>query len=433
MEDTQCRTTGNTHVITQLMDRLQVLIEEASRTPEQTGGRALRKRSRLRASIQVARRLLEDAHARTVENKRLLSELMERLGALTAESSAMQFASALTPGGVPPEGPATGLEEALRELGIFVGSAVMQMAVERAAIVAQSDQRLPVLLLGETGTGKELFAKLIHRLSSRRHGPMQMVNCAAIPEAVAEDILFGHVRGAFTGADSNRPGVFESAHGGTLFLEELATLPLALQAKLLRVLNEGYVQRLGTQAYRPVDVRVVAATKPNLREEIAAGRFLADLYWRLEVVEISLPPLRERREEIEKLVLWLLRRINQQIRRPRHLSKEALLRLVQHSWPENVRELSSVLKRSVLFSRSETLGPEDIEIRSTPVQDPFAGLPEPGSPGFKVDDFLRQAKAHLYSRALAMSNGNRSAAARLLGVTRQAVSQFVTGQEDNGD
>jgi transcriptional regulator with PAS, ATPase and Fis domain len=287
--------------------------------------------------------------------------------------------------------------------------------------------------LGETGTGKELFAKLIHRLSNRRNGPLQMVNCAAIPEALAEDTLFGHVRGAFTGANGDRPGVFECAHGGTLFLDELATLPLALQAKLLRVLNDSQVQRLGTQTPRPVDVRIVAATKPNLSEEIAAGRFLADLYWRLEVAVITLPPLRERREEIESLACWLLRRINKQRQRPRQLTKDALLRLEQHTWPGNVRELSNVLVRSVLFSRSEILGPEDILITPKPVQDPFAGLPEPGSPGFRVDDILRDVKTHLYKRALDMSDGNQTAAAKLLGVTKQAVSKFDRGQENNED
>jgi len=456
LEDTESRTTGNTKAISELTDRLGVLIEETSRLLGQTGGRPPTKRSRLRASIEEARRLMEETRARSIENAHSISEMVVRLQAFTGRRWAIQFARALPSRIRPTEAftdedvamqlprvsaslvrrieappPMPGLDEALQELGIFVGSPVMRQAAERAAIVAQSDQPLSVLLLGETGTGKELFAKLIHRLSNRRNGPMQMVNCAAIPEPLAEDFLFGHVKGAFTGANDDRQGVFECAHRGTLFLDELATLSLALQAKLLRVLNDGQVIRTGTLTPRPVDVRIVAATKPNLSEEIAAGRFLADLYWRLEVAVITLPPLRERREEIESLACWLLRRINQQRQRPRQLTKDALLRLEQHNWPGNVRELSNVLVRSVLFSLSEILGPEDLLITPKPAQDDFVGLPTPRR-GFKVDDYLKKARTHLYKRALAMSK-TRSAAAELLGVTKQAVNKFATGQEDNED
>jgi transcriptional regulator with GAF, ATPase, and Fis domain len=322
-----------------------------------------------------------------------------------------------------------GLEDALQKLGIFVGSAVLREAAERAAIAAGSE--LPVLLLGETGTGKDLFARLVHDLSERREQPLIAVNCAAIPKELVESHLFGHVKGAFTGAAMDQKGKFEQADRGTLFLDEIGELPLDAQAKILRVVQDGRVEPVGSQKPRKVDVRIVAATNRDLRQEIAAGRFREDLFYRLEVVQIRLPALRERPGEIASLAAALLKRINMRRSRPRQLSKDALRRLEQYAWPGNVRELSNVLERSVLYARSDVLEPGELLIASGPRgADPLATLPEP-APGFSLESFLLQARKQLIIRALEKCRGNQSGAAELLGLTKQAVSKFLKGQLDN--
>lgn len=345
----------------------------------------------------------------------------------SALGSAPRFALPMQP--VPSQRLATpaGLDAVLGELGIVAGSATLRDAAARAAIAAECD--VPVLLLGETGTGKELFAKLIHRISDRRDRPIVPVNCAAIPKELVESFLFGHAKGAFTDANTNQKGKFEIADGTTLFLDELAELTSESQAKLLRVLQDGLVEPLGANTARKVDVRIVAATNRNLQEEVAAGRFREDLYYRLNVVQIRLPSLRERNQEIPSLAAMLLKQVNQRRRRERQFSKEALRRLEQHTWPGNVRELLNVLERSALFSPHDVLGPDDLLIETQPVMDRFTGLPEPG-PGFDLTGFLDQARNHLFVRALEKSNGNQSRAAELLGVSKQAVSKFVQGQSD---
>ncbi len=326
------------------------------------------------------------------------------------------------------QAPAAPLDSALRELGIFVGSALLQQAAERVAVVAETD--LPVLLLGETGTGKDLFAKLVHHLSPRCENGMVPVNCAAIPKDLVESYLFGHVKGAFTGATMDRPGKFESADGTTLFLDEIGELPLEAQAKLLRVLNDGEVERVGSNRSSSVDVRIIAATNRNLRNEVACGHFREDLYYRLEVVQIPLPALRERRGEIPHLAAALLQRINERRQRPRKLSKKAMKRLEEHDWPGNVRELSNVLERSVLYAQKDVLEPEDLLISVSSGADPLAHLPEP-APGFSLKDFLSQVRTQLVLRAMEKARGNQSEAAELLGLTKQAVSEFLKSRNDN--
>ena len=322
-----------------------------------------------------------------------------------------------------------GLDEALQELGIFVGSAVLRHAAEQAGIAAGS--HLPVLLMGETGTGKERFAHLIHRLSSRSDKPMVAINCAAIPESLAESYLFGHIKGAFSGAHGDQKGMFESAHRGTLFLDEIAELTLEVQAKLLRVIQDGAVQRLGSSVPRQVDVRLIAASNRELGKEVSSGRFREDLFFRLEVVQIKLPALRDRRSEIPELALALLRQINQRRHNPRQLTSEALLRLERYNWPGNVRQLSNVLERSVLYARGDGLRADDLLIiDDEPPKDPFSTLPEP-SPGFSVEDYLAQARKQLFLRALAACKGNQAEAAAMLGVSKQAVNKFVAGQSSN--
>lgn len=324
-----------------------------------------------------------------------------------------------------------GLDDALQELGIYVGSAVLRHAAERAGIAAGS--HLPVLLLGETGTGKERFAHLLHRLSPRFPCELVAINCAAIPEAIAESYLFGHMRGAFTGADRDKKGMFECADQSTLFLDEIAELTLEMQAKLLRVIQDGVVQRLGSATPKKVDVRIVAASNRDLRKEVSAGRFRKDLYFRLEVVQIKLPALRERRSEIPELAIALLRQINLRRHKPRQLSSAALMRLEQYHWPGNVRQLSNVLERSVLFSLADIIQVEDLDIiEEKPCNDLSVPLPEP-SLGFKVDAYITQVREQLFLRALAACKGNQTEAAERLGVSKQAVSKFVAGQIDNLD
>jgi len=324
-----------------------------------------------------------------------------------------------------------GLDDALLELGIYVGSAALRHAAEQAGIAAGSHH--PVLLLGETGTGKERFAHLIHRLSPRFHRDLVPVNCAAIPASLAESYLLGHLKGAFTGATSNGKGIFEAADQSTLFLDEIGELTLEVQAKLLRVIQDGGVQRLGSTATRKVDVRIIAASNRDLRKEVSAGRFREDLYFRLEVVQIKLPALRERRGEIPELALMLLRQINQRRHKPLQLTTRALARLESQTWPGNVRDLLNVLERSVLYSRAEVIDAQDLIITCDPPgKDPLAALPEPSN-GFKVDEYLAQVRNQLFLRALEACKGNQTAAAELLGVSKQAVNKFVLGQDDNAN
>ena len=221
----------------------------------------------------------------------------------------------------------------------------------------------PVLIEGESGTGKELVAAAIHRLSPRARGPFIPVNCSAIPADLIESELFGHVRGAFTGAVSDSSGLFRSANDGSLFLDEIVELPTTLQAKLLRVLQDMEVRPVGSSKSIPVDVRVVAATNRDLEQAMAQGALRQDLYYRLDVVRVSLPPLRERREDIPALVHHFLRRFNAKLRRTvRGISPEALAALVTHDFPGNVRELENIVERSVALATRPVIRLEDLPL-----------------------------------------------------------------------
>lgn len=328
---------------------------------------------------------------------------------------------------VPPE---SALDEVLRELDLFIGSAVMRDAAERASVAA-SDSDLPVLLTGETGTGKEMFARLIHRLSSRRDREIIAVNCAAIPKDLVESHLFGHVKGSFTGASANHAGKFESAHGSTLFLDEIGELTLEAQAKILRVLEDSRIERLGSNQPKKVDVRIVAATNRNLLAEVSEGRFRQDLYYRLAVVEVKLPPLRQRAGELPLLANAVMKQINQKRQNPRQLTPAAVQRLVEYPWPGNARELRNVLQSAALFSKSGSIGPDDLEFPITINSgDPLGLLPDPYR-GFELAQFLEQVKRRMVLRALEMSGGNQTRAAELLGMSKQNVSKILKGGDDN--
>jgi transcriptional regulator with PAS, ATPase and Fis domain len=318
------------------------------------------------------------------------------------------------------------VNKVIAQLGIVGDHPSIAKALENAATLAQS--AAPMIILGETGTGKEVFAKFIHLLSNRTAGQFVPINCAAIPEALVESLLFGHKKGSFTGATTDQLGKFDQADGGTLFLDELGELPLTMQAKLLRVLQDGLVEPVGDKQPHKVDVRIVAATNMDLGMAIKEGQFREDLYYRLHVGEIKLPPLRERKSDIPKLALHVLDRINTNLKRHKKLSPGALSRLQTHSWPGNVRDLANVVERSALLSRNNVLEADDLMI-SEPItkSDPLAMLPEP-SEGFSLEGFLTSARKQMLLKALETSDGNQSKAARMLGVTPQAVHKFIQGQ-----
>jgi DNA-binding NtrC family response regulator len=314
-------------------------------------------------------------------------------------------------------------EGAVARIGIIGEHPAMRQAIDTVALLAPSD--VPMLIYGETGTGKELFARLIHRLSDRGCSDFVPINCAAIPESLVESVLFGHRRGAFTGAHADQVGKFDQADGGTLFLDELGELPVSAQAKLLRVLQDGYVEPVGAKKPHRVDVRVVAATNRDLRRMIRKEKFREDLYFRLNVGEVRIPPLRERRSDIPALTAHILDRVNRSLKRRRRISPEALKRLEEHAWPGNVRDLENVIERSVRLCRRDVLEADDLLITdAVTYADPLDCLPEPQE-GFSLEAFLGSARKQLILRALEAAGGNQSRAARLLGISPQAVHKFL--------
>lgn len=309
------------------------------------------------------------------------------------------------------------------QLGIIGDHPTMNRALEMAAMLAPS--QVPILIFGETGTGKEMFARFVHLLSGRPKDLFVVVNCAAMPENLVESLLFGHKKGAFTGALADQTGKFDAAHSGTLFLDELGELPQSAQAKLLRVLQDGLVEPLGHAKSHKVDVRVIGATNRDLRKMIKKSLFREDLYYRLNVGEITLPSLRDRRSDIPKLALSILDRLNGSLRSPKRLSTDALARLQSHNWPGNVRDLENAMERSVRLCRRDTLQADDLLI-TEPVTyaNPLEALPDPYE-GFVLDEFLSSVRKQMILRALEAAGGNQSRAARLLGCTPQAIHKFV--------
>jgi DNA-binding NtrC family response regulator len=297
----------------------------------------------------------------------------------------------------------------------LVGNAQpMQRVKEIIGKVATTDS--PVLIEGESGTGKELVAAAIHRLSGRAKGPFIPVNCSAIPEDLLESEFFGHVRGAFSGAVSDALGLFRGANEGTIFLDEIAELSPGLQVKLLRVLQEMLVRPVGSTKAHPVDVRVIAATNRDLDRSIADGRFRQDLYYRLNVVRVSLPPLRARREDIPALVNHFLRRYNRRFRRDvKGITPDALATLTAYDFPGNVRELENVVERAFAMGAREQIGLADLPVLGT------ASVPATVASASGTVPRLADVEKDLILRALAFYKDDKEAAASALGISRRTI------------
>jgi two-component system nitrogen regulation response regulator GlnG len=296
-------------------------------------------------------------------------------------------------------------------------SGAIESVIQQVGKVARSS--FTVLIQGETGTGKELVARAIHNQSPRRGKPFVTVDCGAIPETLVESELFGYERGAFTGAIRRKEGRLQAAGDGTVFLDEIGNLPLAMQAKLLRVLEERQVTLLGATRPVPVDARIIAASNVNIEEEIRAGRFRADLYYRLNEFGISLPPLRDRREDIAHLARRFLDEVSMELRRPVHgITDEAMALLGRHHWPGNVRELKNVIRKAALLATDEVT-PEFLQVLGAPPEARRPAVMEPALGGELslrevADVALADAERRAIREAMAAAKGNKSQAARLL-------------------
>jgi transcriptional regulator with GAF, ATPase, and Fis domain len=301
-------------------------------------------------------------------------------------------------------------QRAVASMEIVGVSSGIRWCTRQAERVAETDST--VLLGGETGTGKDLFARYVHQRSRRRSRPFVVVDCAALPETLLESELFGHERGAFTGADQRKLGRFETARGGTVFLDEIGELPLHLQGKLLRVLEAGEFHRLGSTETRHADVRIVAATNRDLESSVLAGAFRQDLFFRLNVFPIQVPPLRERREDISLLAHYFL---GQMHGRACRIDDAALAAAEQYDWPGNVRELRNVIERAVILATDSTIGLDlPVPGRALPAGGPVP--PRALTGGATLAEQVRALKTQAIREALEQASGNRSRAAALLGL-----------------
>jgi len=309
----------------------------------------------------------------------------------------------------------TALRTQARSRSLIGHSAAMQRIFELVAQVA--DTRTTVLISGESGTGKELVARAIHDQSERAGSAFVAVNCGAIPENLLESELFGHVKGAFTGAVQSKEGLFESASGGTLFLDEVGELPVALQVKLLRAIQDKTIRRVGGTQDTRIDVRIISATNRDLADEVAAGRFREDLYYRLNVIQVHLPPLRERHDDIPLLVSHFVEKYADELGKTiEAVSDDAMERLLRHPFPGNVRELENVVERAVALSRGEEITAESLppNVLREPERSTAARIP---ADGVNLEELVNDYERALLSEALRTSGGVKKRAAQLLGIS----------------
>jgi transcriptional regulator with GAF, ATPase, and Fis domain len=304
-------------------------------------------------------------------------------------------------------------------LGDIIGSSPgLGKVLQQIRLVAPTDAA--VLVTGESGTGKELVARAIHEASGRRARPMIRVNCGAVPESLFESEFFGHTKGAFTGALRDKPGRFELADGGTLFLDEIGEVPMPMQAKLLRALQEKEVERVGDTRVRKVDVRIIAATNRDPKQEVQAGRFRADLFYRLSVFPIEIPPLRERPEDIAPLAMHFIRQAAARMNRPPPPMTQGMLRrLAGYDWPGNVRELQNAVERAVILSQGGPLRLESFDLPEARPQTPPPGHARPPTEGWLTRDELKRRERESIAAALGQSGGKvfgPGGAAELLGM-----------------
>jgi two-component system response regulator PilR (NtrC family) len=296
-------------------------------------------------------------------------------------------------------------------------STAMQHLREMIARVARS--QAPVHIVGESGTGKELVAKLIHESSPRRDGPFVPVNCGAIPTELMESELFGHKRGSFTGAVTDKKGLIQSAEGGTLLLDEIADLPLHMQVKLLRVIQEKAVRPIGEQTEASIDVRILSATHKNLSQLVAEGKFREDLFYRVNVIELRVPSLRERPEDVAELTEAVLRRLGRRMKiNPPTLGDDALEALRSYAFPGNVRELENILERAITLTASGEIGAGDIQLRPS---QPSAAVSTGGSNNAALGDHLEEVERDAIMKALEQTRFNKTAAAKVLGMSFRAL------------
>jgi len=301
---------------------------------------------------------------------------------------------------------------------LFIGDhPLMQKIYAMVHRVATTDAT--ILITGESGTGKELVARSIHNLGARATHPFVAINCAALPEELLESELFGHLRGAFTGALSSRVGMFQLADGGTIFLDEIGEMAVSLQAKLLRVLQSREVRPVGADRVTAVNVRVIAATNKDLSREVEKGTFREDLFYRLHVIPVHLPPLRARRSDIPLLVRFFLEKNSHKYSKVLQLSDETMVYLWEYDWPGNVRELENLVERIVILSETGRLAPEDLppHIRSF-ISEKKIPHPDFNDGEVNLREVLEQFEGRLIDEALRRTNGNKTAAAHMLGLKR---------------
>ncbi len=309
-------------------------------------------------------------------------------------------------------------DEQFDHYGIIGRSKAMEEVIRRAEMVAST--KSTVLITGETGTGKELVARAIHDRSAQRDMPLIKVNCAAIPETLLESELFGHMRGAFTGATSNKKGKFALADGGSIFLDEIGTMNPTLQAKLLRVLQEREIEPLGSERTEKIDLRVIAATNRDLRQMVADGKFQEDLFYRLNVIPIEIPPLRERRDDIPALIDHFVKKHAQRIgRRVDKIDEAVLSGLQQYDWPGNVRELENTIERAVVLSEGPVITAKGVSVLGA-VTPQATGLPS-----LKLRQNIEWVERETIRRALDNAGGVKKDAAELMGISQRALSYYL--------